>query len=164
MIKNRRYNQIFLLLFIFLLQFYVPSIIFSNDLMLFPDLLLIYLVYISVLYDRHYVILLGFILGLLQDFISQSSLLGLFAFSKTIAGFLFGILSKYDRIWRNIIKISFLFLTFEIHYLLVSYLMFDRNFTPFIYILKVATLQTIFMVILLMIVNKFILIDNKIIK
>ena len=164
MIKNRRYNQIFLLFFIFLLQFYVPSIIFSNDLMLFPDLLLIYLVYISVLYDRHYIILLGFIFGLLQDFISQSSLLGLFAFSKTIAGFLFGILSKYDRVWRNIIKISFLFLTFEIHYLFVSYLMFDRNFTPFIHILKVSTLQTIFMVILLMIVNKFILIDNKIIK
>ena len=37
MIKSRIYNQIFLLLFISLLQFYVPSIIFSNDLMLFPE-------------------------------------------------------------------------------------------------------------------------------
>jgi len=164
MTKNKIYNHIFLLFFIFILQFYLPSIVFSNDLILFPDLLLIYLVYISVLYDKYYVILFGFIFGLLQDFISQSNLLGLFAFSKTISGFLFGILSRYDRVWKILIKISFLFLIFEIHYLFASYLMFDRNFTPFIYILKVSTIQTIFMLIILMIVNKFILIDNKIIK
>ena len=164
MINYKIFNQIFLLFFISLLQFYVPSIMFSNDLILFPDLLLIYLAYIAVLYDRHYVILFGFIIGLFQDFISQSDLLGLFAFGKTIAGFLLGILSKYDRVWKSMIKISFLFLIFEIHYLFASYLMFDRSFTPIIYILKVSTIQTIFMIIILMIVNKFILIDNKIIK
>ncbi len=164
MINNRIYSQIFVLLFILLIQFYVPSIIFSNDLMLFPDLLLIYLVYISVLYDRHYVIFFGFVLGLFQDFVSQSNLLGLFAFGKTIAGFLLGMLYKYDRVWKNMIKIGFLFLTFQIHYIFSCYLMFDRTFTPIVYILKVSTIQSIFMIILFMIVNRFILIDNKIIK
>jgi len=164
MINNRIYSQIFVLLFILLIQFYVPSIIFSNDLMLFPDLLLIYLVYISVLYDRHYVIFFGFILGLFQDFVSQSNLLGLFAFGKTIAGFLLGMLYKYDRVWKNMIKFGFLFLTFQIHYIFSCYLMFDRTFTPVSYILKVSTIQSIFMIILFMIVNRFILIDNKIIK
>jgi len=131
---------------------------------LFPDLLLIYLAYASILYDRHYVILIGFTIGLFQDFVSQSNLLGLFAFTKTISGFLFGVLSKYDRVWKNRIKIIFLFLIFQIHYMFGCYMMFDRTFTPILYIFKVSFFQSVFMVVLLMVVNRFILIDNKIIK
>ena len=164
MIFNRIFNHIYILFFILLFQFYVPSIVFSNNMMLFPDLLLIYLVYASTLYDRHYVILIGFTIGLFQDFVSQSNLLGLFAFTKTISGFLLGILSKYDKVWNNRIKFLFLFLIFQIHYMFGCYMMFDRTFTPILYIAKVSLLQSLFMIALLIIVNRFILIDNKIIK
>jgi len=161
---NKIFNHIFILFFMLLFQFYVPSIIFSNHVILFPDLLLIYLAYISILYERHYVILIGFTIGLFQDFVSQSNLLGLFAFTKTISGFLFGIFFKYDRVWNNNIKIIFLFFIFKIHYMFGCYMMFDRTFTPILYTFKVSFIQSIFMITLLMIVNRFILIDNKIIK
>ena len=161
---NRSFNQIYILIFILLFQFYVPSIVFSNHIILFPDLLLIYLAWVSKLYDRHQVILIGFSIGLFQDLVSQSDLLGLFAFTKTISGFLFGILSKYNRVWNDTIKIIFLLLIFQIHYMFGCYMMFDRTFTPFLYIFKVSFIQSIFMLVLLMIINRFILIDNKIIK
>ena len=90
--------------------------------------------------------------------------MGLFAFTKTIAGFLFGILSKYNRVWDDRIKIIFLLLIFQIHYMFGCYMMFDRTFTPFLYTFKVSFIQSIFMLVLLMIINRFILIDNKIIK
>ena len=99
-----------------------------------------------------------------KTLISQSSLIGLFAFSKTIAGFMLGLLSKYDRVWNNKIKLGYLFFTFQIHYIFACYMMFDRNFSSMAFTFKSSILESIFMFILLLVVNRFILIDNKIIK
>ena len=164
MIDIRFLRQIYLLLFLIIAQLYIPSYVFTSDIMLFPDIILIYLVYLSCLYERYQVIIIGFILGLLQDFISQSNLIGLFAFSKTIAGFMLGLLSKYDRVWNKKIKLGYLFFTFQIHYTLACYMMFDRNLSSIAFTLKSSILESMFMLIFLLVVNKFILIDNKIIK
>ena len=164
MIDIRFLRQIYILLFLIIAQLYIPSYVFSSDIMLFPDLILIYLVYLSFIYERYQVIIIGFILGLFQDFISQSNLIGLFAFSKTIAGFMLGLLSKYNRVWNNKIKIGYLFFTFQIHYLFACYMMFDRNISSIAFTFKSSILESIFMLILLLVVNRFILIDNKIFK
>ena len=164
MIDIRFLRQIYILFFLIIAQLYIPSYVFSSDIMLFPDLILIYLVYLSFFYERYHVIIIGFILGLFQDLISQSSLIGLFAFSKTIAGFMLGLLSKYDRVWNNKIKLGYLFFTFQIHYIFACYMMFDRNFSSMAFTFKSSILESMFMFILLLVVNRFILIDNKIIK
>ena len=164
MIDIRFLRQIYILFFLIIAQLYIPSYVFSSDIMLFPDLILIYLVYLSLFYERYHVIIIGFILGLFQDLISQSSLIGLFAFSKTIAGFMLGLLSKYDRVWNNKIKLGYLFFTFQIHYIFACYMMFDRNFSSMAFTFKSSILESMFMFILLLVVNRFILIDNKIIK
>ena len=164
MIDIRILRQIYILLFLIIAQLYIPSYVISKDIMLFPDLVLIYLVYLSLLYERYYLIIIGFVLGLFQDFVSQSNLIGLFAFSKTIAGFMLGLLSKYDRVWNNKIKLGYLFLTFQIHYIFACYMMFDRSITSLAFTFKSSIFESIFMLILLLVVNRFILIDNKIIK
>ena len=164
MIDIRILRQIYIILILLSAQFYIPSYIISKDIMLFPDLILIYLVYLSLLYERYHVIIIGFVFGLFQDLISQSNLIGLFSFSKTIAGFMLGILSKYDRVWNNKIKLGYLFLIFQIHYIFACYMMFDRSLSSIAFTFKSSILESIFMLILLLVVNRFILIDNKIIK
>ena len=146
------------------LQFYIPTISFGGDVQLFLDLFLIYLAYLSIGQERYQVVAMGFFIGLFQDFIGQSSLLGVFAFTKTIAAYFLCHLFKYDRVWNYGVKLLYLFLVFKIHYILATYLMFDRSFTPFSYIFKISFIQTVFMIALTMVVNKFILVDKKIIK
>ena len=164
MIDIRILRKIYILLFLIIAQLYIPSYYISRDIMLFPDLILIYLVYLSSLYERYYLILIGFVLGLFQDFVSQGNLMGLFAFSKTIAGFMLGLLSKYDRVWNNKIKLGYLFLTFQIHYVFACYMMFDRSLSSVAFTFKSSILESIFMLFLFLVVNRFILIDNKIIR
>ena len=107
MINNRIYNQLFVLLFILFIQFYIPSIIFSSDLMLFPDLLLIYLVYLSILYDRYYVIFFGFVLGLFQDFVVQVDMIGSYALIKPFTVYFLGVLKSFSHQWSNLNKMFY---------------------------------------------------------
>ena len=157
-------NLILFFLPISLLQFYIPTISLGGDVQIFLDLLLIYLAYLSIEKERYLVVIFGFTVGLFQDFIGQSSLLGIFAFSKTIAAYFLCHLSKYDRVWSYAVKVFYLFLVFQFHYILATYLMYDRSFTPMTYIIKISFIQTVFMIVLAMIINKFILVDKKIIR
>ena len=142
MIDIRVLRQIYILLFLIIAQFYIPSYVISKDIMLFPDLVLIYLVYLSLLYERYYLINIGFVLGLFQDFVSQGNLIGLFAFSKTIAGFMLGLLSKYNRVWNKKIKLGYLFFTFQIHYIFACYMMFDRNISSIAFTFKSSIINS----------------------
>ena len=163
--KNKKLlNLSLILLPITLIQFYAPTISLGNEAPLFLDIFLVYLAYISIKQKRYNVVIFGFTIGLFQDFISQQNLLGMFAFSKTIAGYMLCLLSKYSRVWRYKIKILYIYIVFQVHYFLTTYLMFDRSVTPFMHILELAFIQTIFMVLATIIINKFILIDNKILR
>ena len=113
---------------------------------------------------RYNVIAFGFTIGLFQDLIGQSDLLGIFALSKTVAAYFLCHLSKYNRVWKYGIKFLYLFLIFNFHYILVAYLMFDRSATPLFHVMKVSFIQSIFMLAMIIIVNKFILVDKKIIE
>ena len=157
------YHQVLILLSILLLQLYTPKI-YLGETIVSPDFLLIYLTYLSMLYSRFSLIIFGFLLGITQDFIAQANLIGLFAFTKSIVGFILGSLKKYEKIWKKNIKILFLFLTYQFHFILSSYFMFERSITPIDYILKTSLLQALCLFFILYIINKFILIDNKIIR
>ena len=149
---------------ILLVQIFIPKIYLGLDIYITPDIILIYMVYLSSLYSRYYIILFGFCLGLLQDIISQTNLFGLFAFNKTISGYILGTIGLYDKIWNNGVKILFMFCAFFTHFFIAYYMMYDRSLTPFTYIFRYAFLQSFVSIILVLVVNRFILIDNKIIN
>ena len=158
------YKQFGVILFILLVQIYTPIIYLSHGFNFIPDFLLIYITYLSMTQKRYVLVLYGFILGALQDITTQANLLGLFAFSKSLTGYLLGYYSDYSRIWRPTIKILFLFTIYFFHFLVCSYLMYDRSITPFSFIIYSSLVQSFVLIIVLIIINRFILIDNKIIN
>ena len=152
------------LILILLIQAFVPKIYLGLDIYIIPDIILVYMVYLSLIHERYYMIIIGFILGFLQDITSQVNLIGLFAFNKTIAGYILGTIGLYNKIWNNYLKVFFIFCTFFIHSFIAYYMMYDRVLTPFIYIFKYSFLQSFILILLIWVANRFILIDNKIIK
>ena len=156
-------SNLFLLLLVLIFQAFSPSIYIGGDTYLIPDIILVYLTYLSVIHDRYYLLIVGFLLGFSQDLISQHNLLGLFAFTKTIVAFILGTISLYNRVWSKHFKLFFIFLAFFAHSFLTYYMMYDRLLTPFIFIFKYSFLQALLTFLLVYIVNRFILIDNKII-
>tara|TARA_Y100001970_G_C14123363_1_gene797568 strand:+ start:117 stop:608 length:492 start_codon:yes stop_codon:yes gene_type:complete len=163
MIQRYLNYKIFILLFIVVAQLYAPKVYILGQAVAI-DIFLIYLTYISTHNSRIAVILIGFLFGLIQDIITQYELLGLFAITKTCTGFILGSLNNYNKIWNKNIKMVFLFLAYFFHFIISAYLMFDRLITPTSYILNISLLQSIWTFLIIYIVNKFILIDNKIIE
>ena len=164
MINNRISTGIISFIVILIVQAFIPKMYLGFDVYISPDIILLYMVYLSFIYQRHHIVLLGFLLGFFQDIVSQINLFGLFAFSKTIIGFLLGTIGLYDKIWNNQVKVLFIFLSFFTHFFITYYMMYDRLSTPFIYIFQYSTIQSLLSIALMLTVNRFILIDNKIIK
>ena len=163
MIRGYSYHKPLILILLIIAQLLVPRVYVLGTLMSF-DLLLIYLTYLSTHNSRFFLIFLGFFLGLIQDIMAQSALLGLFAMTKTALGFILGTLSNYNKIWNRNIKIVFLFSAYLFHFLIASYFMFDRSMTPLYYILQISLIQAFWTFLILYIINRFILIDNKILE
>ena len=162
---NKRIDiSLILLVLILIIQAFVPKIYLGLDIYVVPDIILVYMVYLSLIHERYYMIILGFILGFLQDIISQISLMGLFAFNKAIAGYILGTIGLYNKVWNSYLKIFFIFCAFFIHSFITYYMMYDRSLTPFIHIFKHSFLQSFILILLVWVANRFILIDNKIIK
>ena len=160
--KFKKYiNQIFIFLILLFLQILFP---FIDSPYISSDFFLIFLTYLTLFHERYLIIIIGFSLGLIQDFIGQKDLIGLFAFSKTISAFLLGYLSNYSRIWNKYIKVLFLFFTYMIHFFISSYLMYDRDLESIYISFYESIFHSLSLVAILLIVNRFILIDNKIIK
>ena len=81
------------------IQIFIPAFI-----------LIIFLTYIGFYYGRFYVIILGFLIGISQDFITQVELMGAMAFTKSAIGFGLGTLALYRNIWSGNIRMLFIFL------------------------------------------------------
>jgi len=162
MIRNRISLAAFIL--ILLAQSFAPNMYLGFDLYMTPDIILVYMVYLSFIFDRYHIVLFGFIFGAFQDIVSQSNLLGLFALNKTIIGYVLGTIGLYDKIWNNQVKILFIFFAFFMHFFIAYYMMYDRLLTPFSHIFKYSFFQSSLSMVLVLIANRFILIDNKIIK
>ena len=107
------------------LQSYIPVIYFSN-LNFSPDIILVYLVFIGMIYGRFYTILIGFSLGIFQDFITQSSIIGLFSLLKSMMGYSLGTLLLYKNIWDIRTKLVFVFFNFIIHFFIYFYVVMNH--------------------------------------
>ena len=96
-------------------QIFIPAFSFHN-LKIVPDILIIYLTYLGFYHGRFYAIILGFIFGITQDFITQMELLGAMAFTKSALGFGLGTLALYRNIWPKHIRLLFIFLMYLFHF------------------------------------------------
>ena len=115
---------IILTIIVMCIQIFIPAFNFYN-LVIFPDILIIFLTYIGFYYGRFYVIILGFFIGISQDFITQVELMGAMAFTKSAIGFGLGTLALYRNVWSGNIRMFFIFLLYNLHFLIYYFIKFS---------------------------------------
>ena len=146
-------HSIFLLAVI-IIQAYFP-IIYLGSLTISPDITLVYISIMAILYGRFNIIFIAFFLGLFQDLISQVTLLGLFSFLKTLAAYGIGSINLHDSVWNRKVKSSVIIVTYFIHFFLYFYVVINDS-ASWIVILQYSFLQTIFTFAIFWLLNRFI--------
>ena len=115
---------IILTIIVMCIQIFIPAFNFYN-LVIVPDILIIFLTYIGFYYGRFYAIVLGFFMGISQDFITQVELMGAMAFTKSAIGFGLGTLALYRNVWSGNIRMFFIFLLYNLHFLIYYFIKFS---------------------------------------
>ena len=115
---------IILTIIVMCIQIFIPAFNFYN-LVIVPDILIIFLTYIGFYYGRFYVIILGFFMGISQDFITQVELMGTMAFTKSAIGFGLGTLVLYRNVWAGSMRMFFIFLLYNLHFLIYYFIKFS---------------------------------------
>ena len=135
------------------IQIFIPAFNFYH-LVIVPDILIIFLTYIGFYYGRFYVIILGFLIGISQDFITQVELMGAMAFTKSAIGFGLGTLALYRRIWSGNIRMLFIFLLYNLHFLVYYFIKFSGvPISSSIYI-QVILIHTLLSFAILFVIDK----------
>tara|TARA_B100000029_G_scaffold184177_1_gene181714 strand:+ start:594 stop:1082 length:489 start_codon:yes stop_codon:yes gene_type:complete len=160
-----RIQNIFLILILIILgsciQFYLPSITIGKILVI-PDIILVFITYISIRYDRAVTMIFAFVCGFFQDFITQIELIGLLSFTKTITGFLLGNIKYYKFLWRKKIKLIFIFCVYLLHFSIFYYVYFNLVDVSFKTFFQIILFQSSISFIVLFIIDRFVF-DNKLI-
>ena len=135
------------------IQIFIPAFNFYN-LVIVPDILIIFLTYIGYYYGRFYVIILGFFMGISQDFITQVELMGAMAFTKSAIGFGLGTLALYRNVWSRNIRMFFIFLLYNLHFLIYYFIKFSGvSISSSIYI-QVALIHSLISLAILFLIDK----------
>ena len=152
--NNKLAIQIIILTMIVMcIQIFIPAFNFYN-LVIVPDILIIFLTYIGFYYGRFYVIILGFFMGILQDFITQVELIGAMAFTKSAIGVGLGTLALYRNVWSGNIRMFFIFLLYNLHFLIYYFIKFSGvPISSSIYI-QVALIHSLVSFAILFVIDK----------
>jgi len=105
-------------------------------------------------YGRFYTILLGFIFGITQDFITQIDLLGAMALTKSAIGFGLGTLALYRNIWHIISKMLFIFLMYFLHFLIFYFIKFNGVSIPISISIQVIIMHTLLSYLIFIVIEK----------
>ena len=144
---------IILTIIVMCIQIFIPAFNFYN-LVIVPDILIIFLTYIGFYYGRFYVIILGFFMGISQDFITQVELMGAMAFTKSAIGFGLGTLALYRNVWSGNIRMFFIFLLYNLHFLVYYFIKFSGvPISSSIYI-QVILIHTLLSFAILIVIDK----------
>ncbi len=147
------FHTIFLFAVI-IIQAYFP-VIYIGDVTISPDITLVYISIMTILFGRFNIIILAFFLGLTQDLISQVSLLGLFSFIKCLSAYLMGSIHLHESVWNRKVKYIVLITTYFIHFFIYFYIVINDNASWYV-ILQYSILQTFFTVGIFWFLNSFI--------
>ena len=145
-----------LAIIVVVVQIFVP-VININGLDITPDILIIFLSYIGYYYGRLGTIIMGFLLGLTQDFVTQFELIGIMAFVKSLIGYCLGTMALYRSIWHGNIRILFIFIIYLLHFCIYYYIKLNGTTVSNLLFLKVIIIQTILCFSILLIFDKSIM-------
>ena len=139
-----------ILLIVFFFQSIFPAIYFLSF-KIYPDFLLIILLYFSSNNSRFATILIGFCIGFIQDLISEVELIGIYSFIKSLIGYLFGSLKKYDGFYSKKILNIFIFIIFIIHFSIYYFVKFNNifDFAIFIQLVFINSIINMFIYLIL---------------
>ena len=141
-------------------QIFIPVLKF-NELVIVPDVLIIFLAYIGFYYGRFSTIILGFLLGISQDLITQIELMGAMAFTKSALGFGLGTLNLYANVWSNKFKLFFIFSVYSMHFFIFYFIKFNGVEIDVAIFFQIILINSLISFIILFIIDKFLL-DNLI--
>jgi len=153
--NNKLLIHTLFLLGVIIIQAYFP-IIYLGSVTISPDITLVYISIMAILFGRFTIIFLAFFLGLVQDLISQVALLGLFSFIKSLSAYLIGSINLHESVWNRKVKYIVLIATYFTHFLLYFYVVINDNASWYM-ILQYSTLQSIFTFGIFWVLNTFIL-------
>ena len=122
-----------------------------------PDLLLIYLIYVTNKYGRSKGIIIAFLFGLVQDIATQVNLLGVFSFSKSIFVYMYGITIYYNKIWSFNTKNIYLVICLFIHFLIYYTNHFLNGEIIFFYFVIISFIQAIVSYVIYIFISKYII-------
>ena len=147
---------IFLSIIMLVLQIFIP-VININGLEMTPDILIIFLTYIGYYYGRLETIIMGFLLGLIQDFVTQYELIGIMAFVKSLIGYGLGTMALYRSIWHRNLRIIFIFSLYFLHFYIYYYIKLNRIAVSNLHFLEIIFFNTILCFAILLIFDKAIM-------
>tara|TARA_B100001250_G_C19414280_1_gene620409 strand:+ start:77 stop:568 length:492 start_codon:yes stop_codon:yes gene_type:complete len=149
-------------LFVLLAQIFIPVITLYNF-RFAPDILIIFLSYIGLYYGRFLTIIIGFLLGLSQDLITQLELMGAMAFTKSVIGFCLGTLNLYPNVWSGRFKLFFIFIMYNFHFFIFNFIKFNGLKIESLIVSKIIIINSLISFVILIIIDK-ILLDGVIAK
>ena len=113
---------------VLILQSFIPAFRFK-EIIIQPDLLLILVTFVALRFGGDIAVIFGLVNGLIQDFTTQESLLGIMALSKSTTAYGLHFVQHYKTIWKRDIKLLFIFLSFVIHNLIYYYFYLSSSFS-----------------------------------
>ena len=144
---------IVLALIVLVLQIFIP-VININGLEISPDILIIFLAYIGYYYGRLETIIMGFSLGIIQDFVTQFELIGIMAFSKSLLGYGLGTMALYRSIWHRNFRIFFIFIMYLLYFYIYNYITLNGTTISSLLFIKIIIIQAILCFSILIIFDK----------
>ena len=147
---------ILLVLIVLVLQIFIP-VININGVEIAPDILIILLTYIGYYYGRLETIIMGFLLGLIQDFVTQFDLIGIMAFIKSLIGYGLGTMALYRSIWHRNFRIFFIFFIFFLYFFTYHYIKLNSTTISNLLFIKIILIQTIICFSILLIFDRSIM-------
>ena len=147
---------IFLAVIVLVLQIFIP-VININGLEITPDILIIFLTYIGYYYGKIETIIMGFLLGLIQDFVTQCELIGIMAFVKSLIGYGLGTMALYHNIWHRNFRLFFIFSIYLLHFFIYHYIKLSGTVISNLLFLKIIFIHTILCFSILLIFDKSIM-------
>ncbi|MAJ43414.1 MAG: hypothetical protein CMF96_01535 [Candidatus Marinimicrobia bacterium] len=125
-------NKFALIIWILILglQTFIPAFKF-NEIVIQADLILVLITFVSLQLGGEFAIIFGFVNGLIQDFSTQNSLLGILTLSKSVAVYGIHFIQKYDTIWAREVKMVYILSAYMLHNLIYYYFYLGANI-PFL--------------------------------
>ncbi|MFQ6610413.1 MAG: rod shape-determining protein MreD [Fidelibacterota bacterium] len=152
---NKIIRYVILFFVLIFVQTLLPSIVIFHSSLTF-DLFLIFLTIIALQIPSFAAIILGFLIGLMQDLTTQQNLLGSFSFMKSISGYTINSLVRFDKIWNKWIRYLFIFACYFIHYTIYYYIQFSGDSGEFLNGLILVITHSILNLFLLWFTDRFV--------